>query len=308
MKERLQELIEALKANPNDNQKRRELAFFLIDNDAHEEALKQLNYLINLFPDDDILHYKIGLCYEGLKMLDAAETSYKKALSSAPNDPDYNYNLASVYDKKGDIEKAIQFYQITLQLDPNDCNAHFSLALQLIKKERPYEAIDELTTTLQLNPKDVYAYFYLAHEQHKQGEVELAIQNYQKVIDLSPDYSWAYYNLGCIAMDKQDYGAAKNYFEKTIKTNPTDIPACRALASLYLKEGQDQKALQLIKSSLAENGHHGDLYFTAAQIYKKLGSKEHVISSLEKSLQYVKTLTIPMEPIKQKLQELRDAK
>lgn len=308
MKARLQDLINALKADPDDNIKRRELAFFLLDNDAFEEALKQLNYLINLFPDDDLLYYKIGLCYEGLRMLDAAETSYKKALAKAPNDPDYNYNLASVYDKKGKVEKAIQFYQITLQLDPNDGNAHFNLALQLIKKDKPLEAIDELTTTLQLNSKDVYAYFYLAHEQHKQGDVELAIKNYKKVIDLSPDYSWAYYNLGCIALEKEDHGAAKNYFEKTIQTNPTDIQACRTLVSLYLKEDLAQKALQLVKSSLAENGHHGDLYFSAAQIYNQLKSKEHVISSLEKALQYVKTLTIPMEPIKAKLQELRDAK
>jgi Tfp pilus assembly protein PilF len=102
-----------------------------------------------------------------------------------------------------------------------------------------------------------------------------------------------------------DVSEAKDYFSKTIETNPKDAQAARILATLCLKEDNPKGALDLINKALEGTDPTGDIYLCFAQIYQKMGDKDKVIENLENALNNFKTLTTPIDLVKRKLKELR---
>ena len=82
--EEIKELQEVLKNDASNFQARRRLAILLIDSGFNEESLKQILFLIGIFPSDASLYYNLGIVYEKLKKLDRAEQAYLKAIELSP--------------------------------------------------------------------------------------------------------------------------------------------------------------------------------------------------------------------------------
>ena len=91
--DKIEELYETVKNDPSNFQAIRELSIALMDSGYNEEALKQLVYLVGIFPDDARLYFNIAYTFEKLKMFDKAEYTYRKAISLEPDETDYYYNL-----------------------------------------------------------------------------------------------------------------------------------------------------------------------------------------------------------------------
>ena len=91
--DKIEELFETVKNDPGNFQAVRELSVALLDSGYNEEALKQLVYLVGIFPEDSRLYFNIGYTFEKLKMNQKAEYSYRKAIELSPDEPDYYYNL-----------------------------------------------------------------------------------------------------------------------------------------------------------------------------------------------------------------------
>ena len=101
--DKIEELYETVKNDPTNFQAVRELSVALLDAGYNEEALKQLVYLVGIFPEDARLYFNIGYTFEKLKMFEKAEYSYRKAISIDAEEPDYYYNLAYLLMKEKEI-------------------------------------------------------------------------------------------------------------------------------------------------------------------------------------------------------------
>ena len=72
--EKIEELQEILREDPQNFQARRELAILLIDAGFPKEAAQHLLYLAKTFPDDSAIYYNLGIAYEKQK-------EFKKAMT-----------------------------------------------------------------------------------------------------------------------------------------------------------------------------------------------------------------------------------
>ena len=80
MSNEIEKLQIALQKDPSNFQIRRQLTILLIENGFNEEALSNLKYLIKYFPNDEELHYNLGILYE--KMKDVLKDREKLIFSS----------------------------------------------------------------------------------------------------------------------------------------------------------------------------------------------------------------------------------
>ena len=85
-----------------------------------EDALNSVEYLIDLYPNEVLLHNICGACYENLGLLDKAVSRYEKALSIKPDYAEAHNNLGISLQKLDKVEEAVLSYKKALALKPQN--------------------------------------------------------------------------------------------------------------------------------------------------------------------------------------------
>jgi len=301
--EEIQELQQILKEDSSNFQARRRLAIILLDEGFSEDALKQLLFLVSIFPNDASLYYNLGIVYEKLKKLYLAEESYLKAIDISPDETDFYYNLGLVYTDKEEYDRAIEVFNIVIKTDVYDGNSYFNLGLCYVKKDEETTAINYFKKAIELNDRDVFAHFYLGNCYKLQGHIDLAIDRYNKVLELCPDYSWAYYNLGSIAYEQGDFDLAMDNLKKTIELNPRDIDAYKIYTKMLIKLELLDEAQHLIQDAITENQFESDLFYILAQIYKLQNNIKGYEKALRLALKNYKSLSFSPKFVKKEFDD-----
>lgn len=102
---RFEQLKKNIENDPTNFQARREYAMLCSDMGFNEAAIKHLNYLSKIFPEDANLYFNIGICWEKLKEFEFALEAYKKATELKPDEGDFIYNLALCYGSQTETMK-----------------------------------------------------------------------------------------------------------------------------------------------------------------------------------------------------------
>lgn len=302
--ERIEELYEIIRNDPTNFQAIRELSVELLDSGNNEEALKQLVYLIGIFPEDSRLYFNAGYTFERLKLFDKAEYSYRKAIEIDSNVADYYYNLGYLLmqQKKG-VKEAVNCFKKVLELEPNDANTFFNLGVIYLKGNSYEIAIKCFKKSYLLNNFDLLSLFYQANAYQMLEKYDEAKNLYKELLIKSPEYSWAYFNLAQIAWKENDNEGAIVNLKKTLEINPKDIEASKILAQIYIRSKEYDNARQIINDALENNPYNGDLYYYLSKTYPE--DIDRQIDSLKKSLENHKTLTIDAKQVKRELKEKR---
>ena len=75
---------------------------------------------------------------------------------------------------------------------------------------------------------------------------------------------------------------------------------------IEISEGKLNDAYNTIKNAISFNKENGDLYFNLAQIHKKLGNEEKMISCLKYAIKYRENLTYSIDIIKEELKNFQN--
>ncbi len=86
------------------------------------------------------------------------------------------------------------------------------------------------------------------------------------------------------AMLARDYGLAARLYKTLLKTSPDSIEIHNALGSLYVKSGEDAKAIPYYENILTYSPHDIDAMNSLGGIYRRLKNYEKAIDVLEKAL------------------------
>ncbi len=154
---------------------------------------------------------------------DEAIKYYREALLEFPDNPAALTSLGLALTEKGDLEGALQCYQHAAQVNPEDAVAISSLA-------RMYEMLGRVDEA-------VTAFMQAAELYLKNRQNEKAIENFNAVIHLQPTNLNARIRLSTV-YDGMDM-------------KPEAISEYLAVASLLQKNGDEEKALQIVNHVLA---------------------------------------------------------
>ncbi len=236
--------------------------------------MSEFGYLIRLSKWND---------YKG--DLDTTITFMEKALEKAESANNkelmiWSYtNLADYYGHAGRINDSYQYYLKSLQLDSNNAYAKKGIAwIAFSNDENPQEALRILdSVTKGYDAPDYYLLKaeiagYLGDEIQRLENMDTYFQKVR-----NPYYGDMYntYNLNLYVNETQQFDKAITLAQKEVQNRPTP-ESYSWLAFSYLKNGNKEKAKELIDTYVLNKTFEPALLYHVAKVYKAHGELDKV--------------------------------
>jgi tetratricopeptide (TPR) repeat protein len=212
----------------------------------------------------------------------------------------YNFAMARLYAQlagsegsREDVNKAIQYYQQALKLDPSSSLIFEELANLYIETNRLADAETQAQDMLKQDPDNLGAHRMLGRVYTKiagaqQGHVDesylrKAVEQYQWITQKAPKDSESWVMLGKLESFSNNPAEAEKAFNAAIAANPDNEEALAGLATLYSEMGDNNKALEKLKTLVDKNSNERTLAILAQQ-YEQMEDFKDAAETLKKAV------------------------
>ncbi len=179
-------------------------------------------------------------------------SSQKRLEKKREEDPQYQYNVGLVYLQNDRLDDALRYFNKSLSLNPN-----FDLALNALG---------------------------LTH--FMKGEFSKAVGHFEKCLKINPGFTEARNYLGSVYQELGYPDKAEIEFRQAmgdVNYSSRELPYYN-LARLYLTEGKDKEALDLVNTCLELNNRMVMALNLQGVLLERLGKIKEAIYSYEKAL------------------------
>lgn len=165
-----------------------------------EEALAELQPLLEKDPAQAAVHGQMAVAYKGLNRLDEAVASLQKAIELDPANASYHSVLGEIYLKQKKTDEARKEFETAANLSPEDAALYwYNLAVTFYNAGDAKSAIEPLRKVIELDPGHANAHFYLgvclystAPSRVEGGEVKLDLlpgtkEEFETYLSLAPE-------------------------------------------------------------------------------------------------------------------------
>ena len=152
-------------------------------------AIRMLEEALRLSPDDENLHYDLGIAYGRSGDITNAEHHYREALRLLPDYPEVHNNLGNLLLHAGRLSEAEAEFTEAIKSMPELASAHNNLGIVRQRQNRMPEAIACFREAVQYSTNYWQAHFNLAIASLSQGAKEEGRQELQTVLRLNPGYA-----------------------------------------------------------------------------------------------------------------------
>ena len=255
----------------------------LIEKKKYQDSLKEIQKLINNFPDDFFLENFYGVINLNIKNLDIAEKYFNLSIKHNSEFAPSYFNLGKVYYIQKNYEQAIEFFLKSLDFDKNNKEIYYNLAQAFVKKRDYKKVLYYLETCLKLDSSYFPCVYLIAWTYHqlknyekaiffynnslrlKQSEevynglgliykelklLDLALENYHKSLLVNKKYSPAINNIGVVLMEKNLFFDAVEYFNQYLKINNKSDTALSNMAQAQFSILDSSKGVYFFEKSL----------------------------------------------------------
>jgi tetratricopeptide (TPR) repeat protein len=249
-----------------------------------QDALVDIEALINDFPNEPLLFNICGVFYKQTGELDEAIKRFEKAIAINPDYAEAHNNLGVTLQDVGLMNKAVTSYEKAIVSNPDYTEAHNNLGVTLQNLGLMDEAIISYEKALALNPDYTEAHNNLGNIFKELDQLDAAVKSYEKVIALNPDFSEAHYNLGNTLHELGQLESAIKSYEKVIAINPNLSKVHYNLGNTLRELGQLKSAIKSYEKVIAINPDYHEAYFNLGSSFQQLGKLDDAIKSYEKAI------------------------
>ena len=159
----------------------------------------------------------------------SAEEKYRQAVALSPEQEDLHYNLGIALARQGKVEEAKKHYEKALELFPDYAEAQNNLGNLLLTQNKMEEAIALFRKAIQNAPENPSFRNNLGTALARQQMVAEATAEFQVAVGLAPDYAEARVNLAnaLLASGKPDEAVAQ--LNEALRLKPGYKPALQTL-------------------------------------------------------------------------------
>jgi len=165
------------------------------------------------------------------KVEEAVQT-FMEAMRMNPENEDVHYDLGLALTRQGKLEEAIQQYLEALRIFPNYVEAHNNLGNLLMRTGRTGEAIQHFEIALKIMPVYASAHNNLGTALQKTGRMDDALLHFQKAVQINPDYWEAHFNVATSYLQQGRKTEARTELETVLRLRPDFLPAKSALREI----------------------------------------------------------------------------
>lgn len=268
-----------------------DIARFNIASNKPDQALKQINLILNDFPEN--LHalklktevllakgdinaaipiidrikklaaedaegwFRMGRIYKILKKPDLAIIEFEAALKKSPDSDSLLAELIDLEIASAKTVNARDRLQKILQQNPSHASAHKFIAMTHLAEKSPDKAKAEFEIQLNKHPEDPTSYQQLANIELSKRTPHNAINYYLKGLNVLPNNQTLSMGLASLYEQLKKYDAAIPLYKNVLSHNPDNVVATNNLAMILVNTKNDHEshalAEKLVGSFKASN-------------------------------------------------------
>lgn len=197
-----------------------------IETEKYDDALKEINAVLDISPNDALALFNKGVLYERLNQSNEAEEILREAIVI---DPDYipaHLQLALILEKLRKFDDAKKEFEEIIRLKPDSKESRMAMSRLAVLKES----------------MAMIAYLDKGIKLLEEKKWEEARKEFEAIIAINPKNYIGYFYLGLALKGLGINDEVKSALKKTIEINPRYAPAHLRLADLYLEEGEYERA------------------------------------------------------------------
>ena len=268
----------ALELNPDYMQARYNLACALIENKAFDEAVRELQPLIERHSANADYRCALADAQRLGGHWRAAIGNYRKALESDPDHVRAESNLGALLAVFGDGEMALNHCRRAVEKSPQSWQAHRLLGRCLVQIEDFDEAMHAYADAFELNPDAVDLCIDIARVWQENGDSGEAASWYRRALGLESEDAAARAGLASVLLDQGLSTRALTLLEEIIESCDDDVDVLKVHAMSLWQEGDADTAIVQIRKAQAKQPQNASLYGLSGQVLASAGEVDDVDS------------------------------
>ncbi len=238
------------------NKKQFERAIELINKGDYEAAIHALREIQKKSPENRVLNWYLGVCYEKLGKLDLALSEYNKVASGLRFDPPLN-------------EETV----------------HERIAILSFKLGNITRALKEFQIVSQINEKNADSLYYQGLIYKKKGELRKSQEVLEKAIAIRDDFYQAKLELGIVNYELKHFDAARRILSDVIKKQPDNFDAHYYYALSLEETRMYDRAIEEFGIASQAVNFRFQCYVHIANIYLSIGKREEAHQYFDRAIQ-----------------------
>ena len=176
---------------------------------------------------------------------DAASQRLSAYVAQVPNSLPAMNMLAALADARGQTAQATDWLKKAMAANPDQSAPVVQLCSQYLHTGQQQQALLLARQALTVHPADGQVLDVLGQAQVATGDVEGAVATYSTLVSIAPDRAVVHTRLAAVYMMRKSEAEAEEHLKKAIELQPSYAQAYVALATVYVRQGKNQQALDL---------------------------------------------------------------
>ena len=204
----------------------------LVYRQQYQQALALYQRILEVVPDEGMVHYQMGELYAQMRRDEAALEAFEKTVERAPRFVPAYIQLATLYARNQSLERAEQVCLQGLEVDPGNLDLLNELGKLQLRQRRWDGAISTFRRAVELWPKEAQLCNNLGVAHVQKREFNNAVIWFRKATELSLSYGRAFANLGEAYSALGKKKEARRALETALELEPDNPRTRRALQGL----------------------------------------------------------------------------
>lgn len=200
-----------------------------------DNAIKVLQDILTINPNNEAALYEIAYCYDLTKQFDKAVEFYNKYIENHPYSFTAWYNLGNTYCKIENFDKAVWAYDYCLIINDRFSSAYFNMGNALGNLGKYIEAIEAYKKCVDIDGEDAITFNYIGECYEKLENYDSALIFYNKSIELNSELADPWLGIGIIKDVQGKTNEAINFFKKAVALQDDNYDYWHVLAEAYEK-------------------------------------------------------------------------
>lgn len=211
-------------------------ALFLVSTHKYNEALKILDTVELLEPNNAEVFLTKGVIYSHQKKFDLSIEAYKKAIEYAEDPEEIYTNIAFEYENNGDYFHAIDYLKKVLELNPDNEAIIYELSFCFELSDQSEDSVAFFKQFIDKNPYSKSAWFNLGISYSNLELFEMAIDAYDFCLAIDETFASAHFNKANSYAHLKKYTEAIEAYEDTFKYEDPEAMTYYYIGECYEKD------------------------------------------------------------------------
>ncbi|SFM47672.1 XrtA/PEP-CTERM system TPR-repeat protein PrsT [Rugamonas rubra] len=184
----------------------------------------------------------------------AALLLVEQALQGNPDEPDHLRLKGDLLRLQGDSAGALLAYQRIVRLRPEQAQAQVDIANLHLQAGRIEQAKAALALARKAGPGQLLVVYTQALIDFREGRLAASLDQLQQVLRVAPEHMPSVLLCGAVQLGLGAYQQAEQQLARFLAANPGQVYASKLMATVALKNGAPEQALQLLEPLLEPAG------------------------------------------------------